>query len=589
MGLDIHLYACTEGDFKLNNHVDSFVCASSDFKFENSISRNLTRVIKFNSDLDTEYTVKVDYTKNSNKNYYAITALNLFELGVEFANDITDDFVSSLRLFGKTSDISNRTTQTLTDFTDKVKFRRDNKKVYFKFTVAKPFGSSTATILSFMIARDSSATKPKFKVTQNLENCTSDFSESELAENTEQTFTLTANEGYYFEQKPTLNDKEFSLNGDKYPTTATITETATSDIAINATATEKPKTHNIVRTGIFKNATCNRANGFEFVEGENISLIITAKQGFEFANKDYKFKGTSSDYPQKTMEYSKSELKLNLKNFTTDVILNDDYSAVESAPITDTISSFIHCYIVNDEILTSLSKERLFNFSGDTAQTVDYGVYITECYKLPLNLTSVTSGTTKKIKLGNKTTQVLAPTATKSTLDVDLGVIKIDEKYHNSYDYDKVNCVLYAPFIEPFNIETEYCINQELHIYYRIDLYTGECTIYGESSFTRNIVFSRNQNIKKDLPFIQKQTEKTINKIGSFIDNGIRCAYIEVTRNIPVVIDSVYGHKCNEYGTIEDYKGYIEIDDVELNIVATNSEKDEIEQLLKEGIFINAL
>ncbi len=168
-----------------------------------------------------------------------------------------------------------------------------------------------------------------------------------------------------------------------------------------------------------------------------------------------------------------------------------------------------------------------------------------------------------------------------------MGNISVPEKYHNVYDYKDISCYLHLPYCETLKIESFYVVNHVLSIEYKINLYTAECTINISSDITGEIIESKIVNIGSQIPFIQNQTGSIKNTLKPLLNNSINTPYIEVIRNIPYNINTMFGSETVDYGKLENYIGFIKVSEIMLNINATNEEKNEIISLLKNGVFIN--
>ena len=116
----------------------------------------------------------------------------------------------------------------------------------------------------------------KCKITQNLTNCSSDFTLESVEENTEITITLTANTGYLFNSSPQSNLGSFIVADDKK--TATLTTTVTQDLTITATAEEKQ----IEYVNVIYNLTeciCNISDT-EVIKDEPIYISVESDRDF---------------------------------------------------------------------------------------------------------------------------------------------------------------------------------------------------------------------------------------------------------------------------------------------------------------------
>ena len=167
-----------------------------------------------------------------------------------------------------------------------------------------------------------------------------------------------------------------------------------------------------------------------------------------------------------------------------------------------------------------------------------------------------------------------------------MGTIKVTEKYKNVYDYSNVMYILHLPYFDKIYLDSEYVVNQSIKIEYVFDIYTGSVTVNVYSSFIDSVIESRTNIVVSQIPFLQKQTHAVIGTITTVNKNNISSPFIEVVRNIPYNVDTIFGGETIEYGVIGDYTGFTRCENILLNSSATNIEKDEIIKLLNDGVIL---
>ena len=348
----------------------------------------------------------------------------------------------------------------------------------------------------------------------------------------------------------------------------------------------------------FNNCTCNYSDGETYSKSKPI--IITANKGYQFIGV------FSFSYVSPYLDYIK-------KNFINDgdrlhydgdlsgnnsIELNDKYTATlkpsnpietpsnpietPSNPI-ETPSAFTNIYLTNKDELALLSKER---YQPVNNSKVDFGDYITNLYTTPFKIPSNIVGGASNIMLGNYKTGVSSTLLNSSKFIVDMGAIKVNEKYKNVYDYSNVVYILHLPYFDKIYLNSEYVVNQTIKIEYVFDIYTGSATVNIYSSFIDSIIESRTNIIVSHIPFLQKQTNTVIGNITTVNKNNISTPFIEVVRNKPYHIDTIFGGKTIEYGLLGNYSGFTRCENILLNSSATNVEKDEIIKLLKDGVIL---
>lgn len=416
----------------------------------------------------------------------------------------------------------------------------------------------------------------KYTITNNNTNCVCNSEiKTEYEKNENITLEFTANDGYAFKGNnvslttSAIDNENVTYSDDRK--TITLTGVIIGNLIVNVTA---DTVYTVSITGTIKNCTCNYSDG-EVITDDKPEIILTANNGYEF---DGVF---SLKYRAITTFFTLSDDKTTLTESISDgynYVLNDVYVAVKKV---EKIGEFTRLYNPVESELTELAKVR---FQND----VDMGQYITALFKIPFEIpTDLITEEKRNIVLGTLDTNVTANGLTTYNMVVDVGTITVPEKYENVYDYIDTECILNLPYFDKVYLSNEFVIGQTVRIEYIIDLYSGNATCNIYSSFTGGIVESTNGVICCNIPFVQKTNNSVVGLISNINKNIIDTAYIEVIRNKPYNVETVFGAETIDFGVIGDYTGYIEVSDVVLNSSATNEEKNEITDLLKEGVTIN--
>lgn len=402
---------------------------------------------------------------------------------------------------------------------------------------------------------------------------------STITEGSSYTFKFTSESGWLI-SRCTSNYGTAHIAENKKSATVTYNNvSATLRIVLTSVEEIIPK---LVITGTFENATCNYTNGEVIDKTKNV--VITATSGYEFKNTyHYEDNGYSYDL---TKSLDKTTLTIDTTKITglSDITLNDNY--VATIPV-ETIGGFCNLYKVTEKELSQLSKVR-FQKDSTSDTVVDYGSSITQLYILPLNLPSDIIGDKSHIILGSFDSQVESTLLNNYTVDYDMGSIEVPAKYNNAYDFINTTCTLRVPFFNAVALDPENVVGHTISIKFTLDLYSGNVTMNVISDFTGGIIYSATANIVTQIPFIQKQNNSVVNQLSNVFKYVISTPVIEVVRNIPYQADnSTFGRETVQVAKLNTVHGYCEIDNVNLVTLATNDEKDEIIDLLKEGVFIN--
>ena len=239
-------------------------------------------------------------------------------------------------------------------------------------------------------------------------------------------------------------------------------------------------------------------------------------------------------------------------------------------------------------------------------------------------------GGSKEITLGYLPTGVSAPVVTSQFTDIDCGTITIPLKQKNALDYPPYTDIqIYLPFIgiEPLNAYD--LVGGALNVTYRIDVYTGACVakLTAKRNGLNCKLYEFAGNCGYELPLTSGNfvgmvgnvisgavTGAMIGGVGGAVLGGARSAihsnmdvrrsgnlsanagicgsripYVIITRAVPydaANYNMFYGYPSNKTVYLSNCKGYTKVKDIVLHTSATDEEKQEIESILKEGVYL---
>lgn len=384
------------------------------------------------------------------------------------------------------------------------------------------------------------------------------------------------------------------------------------EIEVIALAEEPPPPKEAILELVLENATVN-------IEGNRINeiqdLVLTANEGFEFkdqikltltrqlnvAIKKTFFPNSATD--SKYFNEDNTVFTLNMSELwvydlqfvVIESSAEETYTGGDDEDITDSTTDFANVYHADSSILSSISAERFSKSQtggteGQGDLNIDMGAYIYQAYKFPLKFTAdLISETVSKVQMGFYDLETTSKYMLRSRVKFDLGTIQVPESYHNIYDYRDTQCLLHVPYAEPIEIEPTYVIGQMVDLTYFLDLYNGVVTLEVYSDKIEGGLVQRVDNLQLafDIPFIQPTYNSVSNKVGGYISNKVKTPYIEVVRNIPYDVSTIFGKEGKEYGQLQTFEGYIEVSDLDISTTASRSEQEQIEALLAEGVIIN--
>lgn len=241
-------------------------------------------------------------------------------------------------------------------------------------------------------------------------------------------------------------------------------------------------------------------------------------------------------------------------------------------------------------------------------------------------------------------TELKMPTIPNQFMQFDCGTIEVPREYHDFRDYEPYTRLsLFLPFVGDVNISTNDCVTpHKIHVIYNIDFLSGVAC--AEVLIDEDVRYAYQAAMCAAVPVTSSDASRLIASIigaavgtvsggvmggivggtagsrmasraliGGVTDvamspiNGIQTQrtgsisantgllgemkpYVLVTRPISVVADqykSLLGQPYQLDGTLGSQSGFVKVREVHLDgITATEAEKTEIEQLLKEGVIL---
>lgn len=324
-------------------------------------------------------------------------------------------------------------------------------------------------------------------VVKTATNCTVDAPDT-YTEGETLNITATPNDGYRFDTTPTLQypgtggqtaKLSFTIQDDGTTTFSRVVKGLPDGVTLSvvASAVEIPKkTYPIVTQTVNCTVTGVPA-GNVYTEGETLNLVLTANEGYYF------------DVPPRINFYGQGGVGAHM-DFTIDPAddtratfngvlptLSDGSNvtiyavAAAKTVYTDKYGS-INVYNVTIDELTQFAEERFFNVEGEgNTQEVDLGDYVSKLFRLYCDIGETTESTLKvgNFNLSNITVQV----PINDTFTVDCGTLTVNGKNGTSNDFNGELQIM-LPFIGFQTINIDKALNNPLHLYYKINLVTGE-------------------------------------------------------------------------------------------------------------------
>lgn len=245
----------------------------------------------------------------------------------------------------------------------------------------------------------------------------------------------------------------------------------------------------------------------------------------------------------------------------------------------------IHIYDISDGDINTIMNTSVQKFGQNGPEAVDFTRFINQIYRIPFNIPNDLTEDVDKIKVGKYTIDVKTKQVNQDKLIIDGGSITVKPHYNNSNDYSPIDCVLYLPFTKEVSLNINDIINHTINIKYNIDLLSGTTTIIVSNE--NNEIYTGQFNISTSLEFYGLYEDKVVNRLNSTYINDILQAYIKLIYNKP--IENLVSYETMEHGILKDYHGFTKISNIDLQGTYNYNEMTEINDLLRQGVFINGI
>ena len=260
--------------------------------------------------------------------------------------------------------------------------------------------------------------------------------------------------------------------------------------------------------------------------------------------------------------------------------------AVATKPdTTPTGTQSIHIYDMKDGEINTFMNSVVEHFGPDGVDVVDFTKYVNQIYRIPFNVPTELTTDISNINVGKYTVDVKTKQVNQDKLIIDGGNILVKPHYNNANDYSPIECVLYLPFTKEVSLNINDIINHTINIKYNIDLLSGTTTIIVSNE--NNEIYTGQFNISTSLEYYGLYEDKLVNNLNSTYINDILQAYIKLIYNKP--IENLVSYETMEHGILKDYHGFTKISNIDLQGTYNYNEMIEINELLKQGVFINGI
>lgn len=178
-------------------------------------------------------------------------------------------------------------------------------------------------------------------------------------------------------------------------------------------------------------------------------------------------------------------------------------------------SGAIKAFLVDYTILTNLFGKlwdtNIFNILTQFQKLVDNPMdCIISLHCVPLAPRTVGN---EDIIIGSFNTEVQAPVLANQYVTIDCGIYNLQEYWGSALDYNPYTKVsLYMPFIGIQELDVDDVMNNTVHIKYNIDLLTGDCLCNVMCGMS--VLYKYSGNLKQDIPLSARTSDLLLKGIG---------------------------------------------------------------------------
>ena len=333
------------------------------------------------------------------------------------------------------------------------------------------------------------------------------------------------------------------------------------------------------------------------LENSSKTVTLTADDGYIFDDDViyYYYDDENSYYAKLTKKANKQnsisfEIAVgSYHDYQQQVSYENDLPSIKAVATkpnsTPTGTKAIHIYTMTDGEINTTMNSLVQKFGQNGPETVDFTKFINQIYRIPFNVPNDLTTDINNIQVGKYSVDVETKQVNQDKLIIDGGSITVEPHYNNANDYSPIECILYLPFTKEVNLNINDIINHTINIKYNIDLLSGTTTIIVSNE--NNEIYTGQFNISTSLEFYGLYEDKVVNRLNSTYINDILQAYIKLIYNKPV--KNLVSYETMEHGILKDYHGFTKISNIDLQGTYNYNESTEINELLRQGVFINGI
>lgn len=384
-------------------------------------------------------------------------------------------------------------------------------------------------------------------------------------------FTITPNEGILVAGDVLYSEVAFS------------TKNTVTRITVDSNMLETLQTNN---ASMFIN-DLPVSIGSTAINGDKIR--IKANTGYELADRP-SFYVYSDDSGYQGTEY----LSLIDENINAELVIDLSYEnyLTNLEVITtqvDIVAGANNLYKITKADLKQINIDRFVNSGANPPTVIDYGTNILGVINLPFNINPDYIQDPELIKLGTHETTVTAPKVVTDKLYLNLGDINVPMP-ENTLGFTNATALIHLPYANSLTLDINAVLGQIINVEYVIDLYNGNSYVNIKSNKSDSIIASSSVDLGINIPYSSMLGDNnTVYNSNMSLggDNHVKTPYIEIIQNIPILGNGFFTAPITAESNLNNEKGFIQVENINLNVTATSNEKDMILTALRSGVIIN--
>lgn len=255
----------------------------------------------------------------------------------------------------------------------------------------------------------------------------------------------------------------------------------------------------------------------------------------------------------------------------------------------DIVAGANNLYKITKADLKQINIDRFVNSGANPPTVIDYGTNILGVINLPFNINPDFIQDPELIKLGTHETTVTAPKVVTDKLYLNLGDINVPMP-ENSLGFTNATALIHLPYANSLTLDINAVLGQIINVEYVIDLYNGNSYVNIRSNKSDSIIASSSVDLGINIPYSSMLGDNnTVYNSNMSLggDNHVKTPYIEIIQNIPILGNGFFTAPITAESNLNNEKGFIQVENINLNVTATSNEKDMILTALRSGVIIN--